>query len=105
MSSVSALNSLLSGSNSADAIDLSQILEAATGSSTPGIDVTAAVNAAVTAAEGPEDTWQSQESKLATQTSDLTTIQTNTTSLDNDVQALNSLTGPLSSLNVSSSNS
>jgi flagellar hook-associated protein 2 len=105
MSSVSALNSLLSGSNSADAIDLSQILEAATGASTPGIDVTSAVNAAITAAEGPEDTWQSQESRLATQTSDLTTIQTNATSLDNDVQALNSLTGPLTSVTVSSSNS
>jgi flagellar hook-associated protein 2 len=104
MSSVSALNSLLSGSNSADAIDLSEILEAATGSSTPGIDVTAAVNAAVTAAEGPEDTWQSQESRLATQTSDLTTLQTNTTSLDNDVQALNSLTGALSTVTVSSTN-
>ena len=105
MSSVSALNSLLSGSNSADAIDLSQILEAATGASTPGIDVTQAVNAAITAAEGPEDTWQSQESRLATQTSDLTTIQTNATSLDNDMQALNSLTGPLTSVTVSSSNS
>jgi flagellar hook-associated protein 2 len=105
MSSVSALNSLLSSSNSADAIDLSQILEAATGASTPGIDVTQAVNAAITAAEGPEDTWQSQESTLATETSDLTTFQANATNLDNDVQALNSLTGPLTSVTVSSSNS
>ena len=105
MSSVSALDSLLSGSNSADAIDLSEILQAATGAATPGIDVTAAVNAAVTAAEAPENVWESQETTLADQTSALTQIQTNTTSLDNDMQALNSLTGPLSSVTATSSNS
>jgi flagellar hook-associated protein 2 len=101
----SALTSLLSGSNAADAIDLSEILQAATGASTPGIDVTSAVNAAVTAAEGPENVWESQETTLADQASALTQIQTNTTSLDNDMQALNSLTGPLSSVTATSSNS
>jgi flagellar hook-associated protein 2 len=105
MSTVSALNSLLDGSNAADAIDLSQILEAATGSSSSGIDVTAAVNAAVTAAEAPENVWENEESTLATQTSDLNVLQTNTTSLDNDVQALNSITGPLASVTVNSSDS
>lgn len=106
MSSVSSsLSSLLSSSNAADSIDLSAILEAATGSSTPGIDVTDAVNAAVTAAEAPEDTWQSQESTLSSQDTALTAIQTAATTLDNDVQDLNSLTGSLSSTTVTSSNS
>jgi flagellar hook-associated protein 2 len=103
MGSISS--SLLSSSNAANSIDLSNILEAATGSSTPGIDVTEAVNAAVTAAEAPEDTWQSQESTLSSQSSALTAIQTAATNLDNDAQALNSLTGSLSSTTVSSSNS
>ena len=105
MSSVSALNSLLSGTNTADAIDLSSILEAITGASTPGIDVNAAVSASVTAAEAPEQTWESQQNTLQSQTTALTQIQSDATALDNDVQALNSLTGPLSSATVSSSNS
>lgn len=105
MSSISALDSLLSGSNSADAIDLSSILEAITGASTPGIDVNAAVSASVTAAEAPEQTWESQQTTLQNQTSALTQIQSDATTLDNDVQALNSLTGPLTSATVSSSNS
>jgi flagellar hook-associated protein 2 len=100
-----SISSLLSSSNAANSIDLSSILEAATGSSTPGIDVTAAVNAAVTAAEAPEDTWQSQESTLSSQSSALTAIQTAATNLDNDMQSLNSLTGSLASTTVSSSNS
>ena len=50
MSSTSALNSLLASSSPSSAIDLSSILQAATGASTSGIDVTSAVNAAVTAA-------------------------------------------------------
>lgn len=105
MSSVSsALSSLLSGSSSS-AIDISSILEAAMGASSPGIDVTSAVNAAVTAAEAPEQSWQSQQSTLESEISALTQIQTDATNLDNDVQSLNSLTGPLSSRTVSSSNS
>ncbi len=104
MSSLSALDSLLSGTNAADAIDLSQILQAATGASTPGIDVTSAVNAAVTAAEAPENVWQSQESTLSSQTSALKQIQSDSTNLDNDMQALNNITGPLSSVTATSSN-
>jgi flagellar hook-associated protein 2 len=106
MSSVSALNSLLSSSSSNPAgIDLSQILQAALGASSEGIDVTAAVNAAVTAAEAPEQSWESQESTLQSQTSAMTQLQTDTTNLDNDMQSLNSLTGPFSAVTVSSSNS
>ena len=104
MSSVSALNSLLS-SSSASSTDLSSILQAAFGASSPGIDVTAAVNSAVTAARAPEQAWQAQESTLQSQSSALTQIQTHVTNLDNDIQALNSLTGPLSARTVTSSNS
>lgn len=102
MSSVSSLNSLLS---STSGIDISSILEAATGSSSAGIDVTTAVNAAVTAAQAPETNWENQQTTLQSQSTALTSLQTATTTLDNDVQALNSLTGPFSASLVSSSNS
>lgn len=104
MSSVSALNSLLSSSSSTS-LDLSEILQAAMGASTPGIDVTSAVNAAVTAAEAPEQDWENQEATLQSQSSALTQIQTDASNLDSDMQALNNLTGPLSATTVSSSNS
>jgi flagellar hook-associated protein 2 len=105
MSSVSALNSLLGSTSPSSGIDLSQILQAATGASTAGIDVTSAVNAAVTAAQAPETAWQNQQATLQSQTNALTQLQTDTTNIDNDVQALNSITGPLSARTVTSSNS
>jgi len=106
MSSVSALNSLLSSaSTSTSGIDISSILQAASGSASTGIDVTSAVNAAVTAAQAPETAWENQESTLQSQSTALTQIQTDATNLDNDMQTLNSLTGPLSARTVSSSNS
>jgi len=105
MSSLSALDSLLSSSSSSSAIDLSAILQAATGSSSSGIDVTAAVNAAVTAAQAPETSWENQQTILQNQASALDQLQSYATSLDNDMQSLNSLTGPFSAASVSSSNS
>jgi flagellar hook-associated protein 2 len=105
MSSVSALNSLLGSSSSSSGIDISSILQAATGSSSSGIDVTAAVNSALTAARAPETAWENQQSTLQSQSTALTQIQTDATNLDNDMQALNSLTGPLSARTVTSSNS
>jgi flagellar hook-associated protein 2 len=105
MSSVSALNSLLSSSSSNSGIDISSILQAATGASSAGIDVTSAVNAAVKAAQAPETAWENQESILESQSAALTQIQTDATNLDNDMQSLNSLTGPLSARTVSSSDS
>jgi flagellar hook-associated protein 2 len=105
MSSTSSLSSLLSSISPSSAIDISDILEAATGASSAGIDVSAAVSSAVTAAEAPEDAWQSQITALQSQTTALTQIQTDATNLDNDVQALNNLTGPLSATTVTSSNS
>jgi flagellar hook-associated protein 2 len=104
MSSTSALNTLLGSTSSSSGIDLSQILQAATGASATGIDVTSAVNAAVTAARAPETAWENQQATLQSQSTALTQLQTDTTNIDNDVQALNSITGPLSSRTVTSSN-
>jgi flagellar hook-associated protein 2 len=103
MSSLSALDSLLGASSSG--IDLSSILEAAYGASSPGIDVSSAVSAAVTAARAPEQAWETEEGTLQSQVSALTQIQTDATNLDNDVQSLNSLTGPFSASTVTSSDS
>ncbi|HZP04935.1 MAG TPA: flagellar filament capping protein FliD [Terracidiphilus sp.] len=105
MSSISALNALLGSSNSSSTINLTEILQAALGASSPGIDVNSAVNAAVSAASAPEQTWESQLSTLQSQASALNQLQTNVTSLDNDMQSLNSVTGPLSARTVTSSNS
>lgn len=104
MSSISALNSLLDSSSNSS-INLSQILEAALGASSEGIDVNAAVSSAISAAEAPEQQWLSQESTVQDQQSALTAIQTDAGNLDSDMQTLNSLTGPLSAATVSSSNS
>jgi len=102
MSSLSALNSLLGSTN---AINLSEILQAAMGASTPGIDVNSAVSASLTAAEVPETNWESQQTVLQNQTSALTSLQIDATNLDNDMQSLNSLTGPLYATTVTSTNS
>lgn len=105
MSSISALDSLLSSTNPASAIDLSSILEAALGASSPGLDVTAAVNSAISAAQAPEQAWENQQAALQNQASALNQIQSDVSNLDNDIQTLNSLTGPFSARTVSSSNS
>ena len=105
MSSVSALNSLLGSSSSSTGIDISSILQAATGASSSGIDVTAAVNSALAAARAPETAWENEQTTLQSQTTALTQIQTDATNLDNDMQALNSVVGPLSARTVTSSNS
>lgn len=106
MSSVSALNSLLSSlGSSSSSIDLSSILQAALGASSSGIDVTAAVNSAISAAEAPAQAWQNQISGFQNDTTALNQLQASVSSIDSDVQALNSLTGPLAARSVSSSNS
>ena len=104
MSTTSLLNSMAGAANAATAANLSSILQAATGASSAGIDVTAAVNSAITAARAPEDTWNSQISVLHSQSTALTTLQSYATNLDNDMQALNSLTGLLAATTVTSSN-
>jgi flagellar hook-associated protein 2 len=103
--SASSLSSLLSSASSSSGLDISSILEAATGAASPGIDVTAAVNSAVTAAEAPEQAWQAQGNTLESQISALNQIQSDATSLDNDIQNFNSITGPLSAMTVNSSDS
>jgi len=102
MSSLSALNSLL---GSSAATELSQILQAATGASSPGIDVSSAVSASITAAQAPETNWENEQTNLQSQTSALTSLQADATNLDNDMQALNSVTGPLAAASATTSNS
>ena len=106
MSSTSAVNSLLSSTTSTTpAINISSILAATAGTSTPGIDVTAAVNAALYADRAPERLWQADQTTLSSQTTALNSIQSATSALEADMQTLNTLNGPLASRTVSSSNS
>jgi len=99
----SAVNSLLSSTTSTSTVDLSSILTASTGSSTAGIDVNAAVAAAIYAARAPERAWQADQTTLSSQTTALTSIQTATEAITKDLQSLNTLTGPLAARTVSSS--
>jgi flagellar hook-associated protein 2 len=104
MSSTSAINSLLSStSSSASSINISSILASATGATTPGIDVTAAVAAAIYADRAPERVWAAEQGTLNSQTAALTAIQTATSALASDMSALNTLTGPLATRTVTSS--
>lgn len=105
MSSTSALNSLLGSSTSSSSINLSTLLQAATGASTPGIDVSAAVAAAVYAAQAPERQWAAQQSAMKDQITALTGIQTALTQLGSDLNDLNNLRGSLTARTVNSSSS
>jgi flagellar hook-associated protein 2 len=86
-------------------INISSILAATVGATTPGIDVTSAVAAAIYADRAPERGWQADEATLSSQSTALTAIQTATQAVQNDMQALNSLSGPLAARTVASSNS
>jgi flagellar hook-associated protein 2 len=90
--------------SSTPSINISSILAATTGATTPGIDVAAAVSAAIYAARAPERAWQADQATLSSQTTALTAIQTATLAVQNDMQALNSLNGPLAARSVTSSN-
>lgn len=106
MSTTSAVNSLLSSTtNATSSINLSNILSASSGSSTSGIDVNAAVTAAIYADRAPERNWQADQTTLTSQTTALTSIQTATEAVANDLQTLNTLNGPLAARTVASSNS
>lgn len=106
MSSTSSINSLLSSTTTTNtAVSLSSILAAESGTSTPGIDVTSAVAAAIYADRAPERVWQADVTTLSSQTTALTAIQTATEALATDMQNLNTLTGPLAARTVASSNS
>ncbi len=105
MSSVSPLSSLLSGSSSSssNSLNLSQLLQAVTGSASEGLDVPSLVEAGVYAAQAPERSWQDQETALQKQYSALTTINTAVGNLSKDLDSLNSMTGSLAALSVNSS--
>ena len=103
MSSISALNSLLSSSSSTG-INLSSLLQAATGATSSGIDVTSAVDAAIYAARAPERQWQTQQSTITSQITALTSINTALSTLSNDLNDLNNLSGSLAARTVTSSN-
>ncbi len=106
MSSVSAVNSLLSSgttSNTNTGVDVSSILATVAGASSPGIDVSGAVSAALYAARAQERVWQAQQAALTNQATALTAIQTATKALSSDFESLNSIIGPLASRSVTSS--
>jgi flagellar hook-associated protein 2 len=106
MSSTSGVNSLLSStSQTVPTYSISNILAASSGSSTTGIDVTAAVAAAIYADRAEERGWQADQTTLTGQTSALTTIQTATQAVNTDLESLNSLSGPLSARTVATSDS
>jgi flagellar hook-associated protein 2 len=98
-------SSVSSAASNNSTYDYTSILQAATGSSSAGIDVTAAVASAVAAARAPETAWKAQQATYTNQTSELTAMQTAMTAIQTDMQSLNSLTGPLASRTVTSSSS
>ena len=88
--------------SSTSGINLSSILSAL-GSSSSGIDVSAAVDAAISALSTPMDQWESQQQTLSTQTSDINQIETDVNSLETSLTALQDPVGALSSVTATSS--
>jgi flagellar hook-associated protein 2 len=78
-------------------------LQAATGATSAGIDVSSAVTAALYADRASERQWQAQQSTIASQITALSTLQTALSSVSNDLDSLNDLSGPLAARAVSSS--
>jgi flagellar hook-associated protein 2 len=79
------------------------LLQAATGATSAGIDVTSAVTAALYADRAPEREWQAQQSTIASQITALSNLQTALSSVSNDLDSLNDIGGPLAARAVSSS--
>jgi flagellar hook-associated protein 2 len=73
------------------------------GSSSSGINVTSAVDAALAALAEPETQWQTQQQTLATDTTDLDQVQTDVTSLQTALSALSDPVGALASMTATSS--
>lgn len=90
---------------STSSVDLSSLLQAMYGSSSAGIDVTSAVNSAITAARAPETAWQSQQTTIQNQTTALTALESQLTSVSDDLSALTDPLGALTSMTTSSSDS
>lgn len=75
----------------------------ALGSSSSGINVSAAVAAAISALSAPEQQWQSEQQALQTQTSDINQIQTDVSALETSLNALGDPLGALASMAATSS--
>lgn len=84
-------------------IDLSSLLQAMTGASTPGIDVNSAVSSALYALEAPQRQWQAQQQTLQTQTTALNSVENDVSSLATALSALQDPLGGLAAMAVTSS--
>jgi flagellar hook-associated protein 2 len=73
------------------------------GSSSSGINVQAAVAAAIAALSAPEAQWEAQQQTLQTDTTDLNQIQTDVSTLESNLNALQDPLGALSSMTATSS--
>ncbi len=83
---------------------INSVLSATTGSSATEIDVTAAVNAILYADRAPERLWQSQQTALASQTTEINQLQTESSTLTDQLNALQDTSGALYSVSATSSN-
>ncbi len=83
-------------------INLSSLLSAL-GSSSSGINVPAAVAAAMAALSAPELQWESQQQALQTQTTDLNQIETDVSALETSLNGLQDPAGALASMTATSS--
>jgi flagellar hook-associated protein 2 len=75
------------------------------GSSSSGINVQSAVQAAISAMSEPEQQWETEQQTLQTQTSALQSIENDVSTLESSLTTLNDPTGALMSMSASSSNS
>ncbi len=75
------------------------------GSSNSGFDVTATVNAILTADRAPEVSWQAQQATLAKQTAAINQIQTEASSLSDQLFALQDPLGALTYVSATASDS
>jgi flagellar hook-associated protein 2 len=82
---------------------INSVLSATTGSSATEIDVTAAVNAILYADRAPERLWESQQTALASQTSEINQLQSESSTLTDQLNALQDTSGALYSVSATSS--
>ncbi len=83
---------------------LNSVLAATSGSSTTGIDVTAAVDAVLYADRAPERAWQAQQTALAAQSTAINQLQNESSTLTESLFTLQDVNGALSDVTASSSN-
>jgi flagellar hook-associated protein 2 len=82
---------------------LTSVLSALGGST--GIDVTAEVNSILYADRAPERSWQAQQATLASQSSALNQLDTEASTLSDSLNALGQISGVLTAVTATSSNS